>query len=110
MAVDSWKQDMAKIPTRKNRRIYGYADMIVGDIRAINIKQVSFDVMAVDNASMTSHAGIFIKAYGEDLVGGKTVGNLPEGISEDFLRLAIRKRLIELARKNIVSISNSFPS
>lgn len=31
MAFISWKEDILNIPQRKNRRLYGYAEMNVGD-------------------------------------------------------------------------------
>ena len=60
LSVDSWKDDIVRIPTHKNRRLWGYADILVKDIKEIDLEYVTFDVMAVDNASMPSHAGIFV--------------------------------------------------
>lgn len=48
MAVDSWFEDMLQIPQSKNRHLFGYAAMNVGEIRQLTFlyanKIVSFDV------------------------------------------------------------------
>ena len=101
MSVDGWKEDIRKIPQHKNRRLYGYAEMNVGDIRSIKLNLVEYDVKQVDNIIMPSHAGIFVTVNDEPLIGGKSLSSLPEGISEDFLLLAIRNRLVNIAQRNL---------
>ena len=101
LSVDCWKDDVVKIPTYKNRRLWGYADMPVKDIREIDIEYVTFDVVAVDNASMPSHAGIFVSVNGKCLIGGEKPQNLPEEATADFVLLAIRTQLIELAQRKL---------
>lgn len=107
MAVKGWEEDILRIPQYKNRRLYGYAKLNIGDIRAIKLNLVEYDVKAVDNSKASSHAGIFVTVNGEPLIGGKSLTSLPEGTSEDFLLLAIRNRLINLAQGHIVQMNGS---
>lgn len=102
--VESWRSDMASIPTRRNRRLYGYAKMNVGEIRHIKLRRVDYDVGETTDTAMASHAGIFVKVNGEPLIGGKPLETLPEGITEDFILLAIRNRLVELAQKGLCKL------
>lgn len=44
IGIDSWKEDILKIPQRKNRILYGYAEMNVAEIRSINLEDVKYDV------------------------------------------------------------------
>lgn len=104
LSVEGWKDDIFKIPQHKNRRLYGYAELNVGDIRAINLNLVKYDVREVDTTRLASHAGIFITVNGEPLVGGESLSLLPEGVSEDFLLLAIRNRLVNLAQRKLVAV------
>ena len=106
MAVDGWKKDMFSIPTRKNRTIYGYAEMCVEEIRGINLRLVQFDVKETGSEKMPSHAGIFITVNDEPLVGGKKLVSLPEGVSEDFLLLAIKQQLTLLAQKGLHQVKD----
>ncbi len=101
MSFEGWKKDIFKIPQYKNRRLYGYAELNVRDIRSIKLNLVDYDVKEVDNSKIASHAGIFITVNGERLVGGKSLDVLPEGISEDFILLAIRNRLMLLAERSL---------
>lgn len=71
MAFDLWKSDILNIPQRKNRELYGYAEMNVGDVRNIKKDNVVFDIKPCDNVSVKSHAGIFITVNNEKLVGGR---------------------------------------
>ena len=107
MAIKGWEEDIRRIPQHKNRHLYGYAKLSVGDIRTIKLSLVQYDVKVVDNAKASSHAGIFITVNGEPLIGGKRLSSLPEGLSEDFLLLAIRNRLINLAQGHIVQMNGS---
>ena len=101
LSIDSWKEDIVRIPTHKNRRLWGYADMPVKDIREIDLEYVTFDVVAVDNASMPSHAGIIVTVNGKCLIGGEKPNNLPGNVTADFVLLAIRTQLIELAQRRL---------
>lgn len=104
MAVKGWEEDIRRIPQHKNRRLYGYSELNVGDIRTIKLNLVQYDVKEVDNAKVPSHAGIFVTVNGEPLIGGKRLTSLSEGITEDFLLLAIRNRLVNIAQRNIVQL------
>ena len=73
MSFVSWKEDILNIPQRKNRLLYGYAEMNVGEIRNIRKDNVKYDVVPCDNKTAPSHAGIFITVNNEKLIiqGGK---------------------------------------
>lgn len=105
MAIEGWQTDMLRIPTRKNRTVYGYAEMCIEEIRGIQLPLVEFDVRETDNESMHSHAGIFIKVNNEPLVGGIKLSSLPKDVSEDFLLLAIKQQLTMLAQKGLHQIN-----
>ncbi len=105
MDVDGWEKDIYKIPQHKNRRLFGYAKLNVGDIRAIELHHVKYDVQEADNSKISSHAGIFITVDNEPLIGGKKLATLPEGVTEDFFLLAIRNRLVNLAQRNLVELN-----
>ena len=101
MAVDGWMNDMYGIPERRNRALYGYADMNVGEIRALRLRMVEFDVKETNYEMIRSHAGIFIRVNGEQLIGGQHLTTLPEGASEDFILLAIKQQLALLAQRGL---------
>ena len=101
MSIDNWQNDMAQIPQRKNRRLFGYAEMNVGEIRNIRLRHVNYDVKEANANGMPSHAGIFVTVNGESLVGGERLTSLPEGLSENYLLLAIRNRLVNIAQKGL---------
>jgi hypothetical protein len=71
-SVTTWLDDIKLIPQGKNRQLYGYAEMNVGEIRNIQLKNVTYDVAEVSNENVKSHAGIFIQVNRESLVGGKS--------------------------------------
>lgn len=101
MSVPSWVEDVKKIPQRKNRKLYGFAEMNVGDIRNIHLNNVSYDVQDCSSESVPSHAGIFITVNGEDLIGGKRVTMAEPDIEQDFLLLAIQRELVDIAQKGL---------
>ena len=104
MSVAGWKEDILSIPQHKNRHLYGYAELNVGDIRSIKLNVVEYDVKEVDNTKISSHAGIFISVDGKPLIGGDIPTSVPEGISADFFLLAIRNRLVNIAQKCLVQM------
>ena len=106
MAIPTWQSDVMQIPQRKNRQLYGYAVMNVGEIRQANFQQVEFDVKTCNNQEMKSHAGIFITVGGEPLVGGKTLFSIENNVAQDYLLLMIQRRLVEIARKGLQSIDS----
>ena len=101
MSFPFWLDDVKNIPQRKNRKLYGYAEMLVNDIRSIQLKGVLYDVRECPTASMPSHAGIFITVNGENLVGGKMLSTVTAGVEQDFLTLAIQRELVDIAQKGL---------
>lgn len=101
MAVKTWQSEMMLIPQRKNRQLYGYAQMAVADIVAASFETVEFDVQECDNEYLKSHAGIFITVEGEPLIGGIRLKAIQNDASQDFLLLLIQRRLIGVARKGL---------
>ena len=47
MSFPSWVEDIKRIPQRKNRKLYGFAEMNVGEIRDIRLKDVVYDVSSL---------------------------------------------------------------
>ena len=101
LSVPSWMDDIKLIPQRQNRMLFGYAEMNVGEIRHIQLKDVSYDVREVPNETIRSHAGIFIKVKGENLIGAKTSHSIADGEEQDFMLLAIQRELVEIAQKGL---------
>ena len=104
MSIDSWMEDIMRIPQHKNRTLYGYAEMNVGDIRDIDLPLVSYDVMDCGSPQTPSHAGIFISVSGNPVTGGQHLDALPVGMSEDYLLLAIRNELVALAQEGLQEV------
>lgn len=107
MVFDSWKEDILKIPQRKNRILYGYAEMNVGDIRNIKKDDVIYDVKSCENTSIESHAGIYITVNNEKLVGGRPLQNITNSNAQDFMLLSIRQELVKIAQRGLKVLQNS---
>ena len=90
-----------KIPQRKNRQLYGYAEMNVGEIRNIRKDYVKYDVVPCDNTVTPSHAGIFITVNNEKLVGGRPLLSIQDKNAQDFMLLSIRQELVRIAQKRL---------
>ena len=101
LSIPSWMDDIKRIPQRQNRQLFGYAEMNVGEIRNIQLKNVTYDVHEIPNETMLSHAGIYILVNGENLIGGKKLESIQEGEEQDFLLLAIQRELVEIAQKGL---------
>ena len=101
LSIPSWLDDIKLIPQRQNRQLYGYAEMNVGEIRDIQLKSVTYDVCELSIEKVLSHAGIFIKVNGENLIGGKMLDSVQDGKEQDFLILAIQRELVEIAQKRL---------
>jgi len=99
--MPSWKADIMNIPQGKNRKLYGYALMNVGDIRKASFNNVVYEVKECDNSFLKSHAGIFITVAGESLIGGRRMNTITDQASQDFILLLIQRRLVEIARKGL---------
>lgn len=100
-SIASWLDDIKLIPQSKNRQLFGYAEMNVGEIRNIQLKNVTYDVAEVSNENVKSHAGIFIQVNGENLVGGKKLESIQDSEEQDFLLLAIQRELVDLAQRGL---------
>lgn len=105
-ASDSFSTDIkevthGKFPVR-------YAQMNVGELRKLQVNtledEVNFDVKAVDNLKLLSHAGIFLFINYKQLVGGEPFESveLKHGMPADSILMTIREALSEFAKKNIV--------
>lgn len=105
MSVASWLDDILLILQSKSRQLYGYGEMNVGEIRGIQLKNVVFDVDEVSPETLNSHAGIFIKVNGENLIGGKKLVSIQDGEEQDFILLAIQRELVDLAQKGLHEVS-----
>ena len=101
LSIPSWLDDIKRIPQRQNRQLFGYAEMNVGEIRNIQLKNVTYDVHEIPNEAMLSHVGIYIMVNGENLIGGKKLENIQVGEEQDFLILAIQRELVEIAQKGL---------
>ena len=101
MAIESWKDDMLRIPQRKNRKLYGYAEMNVGGIRNIRKENVTFDVKPCENDVSKSHAGIFVTVNKEKLIGGRALLSIEDKNAQDFILLSIRQELAKIAQKGL---------
>ena len=101
LSIPSWMDDIKRIPQRQNRQLFGYAEMNVGEIRNIQLRNVSYDVYEIPNETMLSHVGIYIMVNGENLIGGKKLESIQDGEEQDFLLLAIQRELVEIAQKRL---------
>lgn len=106
MAVDSWKEDIIRIPQRKNRKLYGYAEMNVGAIRNIHKNNVTYDVKPCHNDTLKSHAGIFITVNKEKLIGGRELVSIEDKKAQDFILLSIRHELTKIAQQGLKMLSS----
>lgn len=104
MSFPSWIEDIKQIPQRKNRKLHGFAEMNVGEIRHISLKGVEYDVKDCSLTGVKSHAGIFITANGESLIGGKALTTIEPGVEQDFMLLAIQRELVDIAQKGLYSV------
>jgi hypothetical protein len=111
MAVDSWMDDIMRIPTSATRQYGGYCKMGVGNIRNLDFTynqehKVAFDVIDKATTKNKSHSGIEL-LFGEDtLKGDKTavLKPLPTGISAPRLLMRIQTKLSQLAGKSYIAI------
>lgn len=85
-SIDGWRDDALRIPQRPNRRLYGFAEMKVGDIRQAAFINVRFDVLDCATESMPSHAGIFI-CVGDEYNWGIPVEESTRWVFSGFLTI-----------------------
>ena len=101
ISIPTWIEDIKGIPQRKNRKLYGFAELNVGDVRNIRLKGIDYDVRECSLEAFASHAGIFISVNGEKLIGGNLISTIVNDVEQDFLILAIQRELVELAQKGL---------
>lgn len=108
ITIESWLDDIRQIPQRKNRVLYGYAELNVGQVHSIDLQldghDIVFHVFDCSEGSTPSHAGIFVTIEGNVLTGGanavlsKLVRNQPE----NFIMMAIQEELLSIAKNKFV--------
>lgn len=108
MSVESWHDDMRKIPQRKNRYLYGYATLNVGQVHHISLQvnghQVEFNVYDCSENSVPSHAGIFVGIEENVLTGGANpvLSALAPNQPESFVMMAIQEELLNIAKNKFI--------
>lgn len=108
MIVNTWITDIKKIPQYKNRVLYGYAALNVGQIRGISIfadnHPITYDVIDCSNAETKSHAGIIAQINGNTITGGHNpiFDTLKINEPEDFVMMAIQAELLNIVTPNLV--------
>lgn len=101
-SISSWQEEMCRIPNRKNRTAVGYALLNVGEIRSLSYADIVYDVLDKSSETILSHAGITITYQSTPIIGGLNIENLDASESEDFIRMAIRYKLVKLAQKHLI--------
>ena len=91
---------MQLVPNRRNRTAIAYSTLNVGETRALSDYETIFDVEAFPSEKFKSRAGITLIYKGEKVVGGNPI-NQSSSTAESFIRLAIRYKLLALARKEV---------
>ena len=108
MSVETWFEDIRKIPQRKNRQLYGYAELNVGQIHnielTVNGHEIMFTVLDCSEGSTASHAGVFAEIEGHTLTGGANpvLTSLTPNLPESFVLMAIQEELLNIAKNNFV--------
>lgn len=87
---------------QKNRTAVGYVLLNVGETRNLSDKETVYDVCDKNSKEMKSHAGITITYNSQHIVGGKPLNVDDSSLSEDYIRMAIRYKLVKLAQKRLV--------
>ena len=83
----------------------------VGEVNAIDLtikeKRVNYNVRAVPTSVSLSHAGIFIQIDEKPLKGNgiETFESLGIGQEASFYIMAIRRRLVDIAKKRMTNVS-----
>ena len=115
MSTEGWLDDIKRIPEIPTRRLGGYCEMGVGDIRGLGFaydkeNKVDFDVEDKATATNKSHAGIMLMLSDSILKGDKCdiLKPLPIGVSATGLLMRIQTKLSQLAGKSFVPVDNIF--
>lgn len=110
MSVESWFDDIQKIPQRRNRQLYGFAELNVGKIRHIELQinghKVEYNVHDYSEGSTPSHAGITTSVEGLTVRGGSNafLSALAPNQPESFVMMAMQEELLAIAKNNFVRI------
>lgn len=108
MSVATWLDDIRKIPQRRNRRLYGYAELNVGQVHHIELQvnghEVTFNVFDCSEGSTASHAGINCEIEGRTLKGGSNpfLSALAPNQPESFVMMAVQEELLNIAKNKFV--------
>ncbi len=107
-SVDSWIDDIRRIPQRRNRVFYGYAELGVEQVHSIDLEvnghDIVFNVYDCSENSTPSHAGIFVDIEGNVLTGGENpiLSALMPNQPESFVMMAIQEELLNIAKNKFV--------
>jgi len=97
----------------RGQKQISYALTNTGELRQLQVDaiedKITFDVAAIDNQQLTSHAGVFIYVNNQQVVGGEPFESLDlkHGVSVDSVLLSVRDTLADYAQNNIQTITNS---
>lgn len=115
MSVEGWLDDIKRIPETPTRRLGGYCEMGVGEIRSLGFaydkeNKVDFDVEVKATTTNKSHAGIMLMLSNNILKGDKSdmLKPLPMGVSATGLLMRIQTKLSQLAGKSFVPVDDIF--
>jgi hypothetical protein len=112
LSVPSWLDDIKTIPQNRNRVLFGYSLMAIGDVISQGFKwndcKVDFFVADKSSRMNKSHAGIFICFDSKVLKGNKDVilSPLDKDTNAPALALFIQMKLAKLANKQLVIIGH----
>lgn len=107
--ADSFASDIITFDKTRNLPC---AIMNVGEIHNSSLfilsNEVRYHVLAYPTATYASHAGIVIKIAGIPIEGHghKAFTSLGIGKQADFHMLAIRRRLVDIARKHMTTVNS----
>ena len=110
MSVDCWLEDIKSIPVDENRKLVGYGELIVGDVRGIDVhffdNKIVFDVEDKSSERNKSHAGITICCENTQLKGDKKLVLKPLQARQpaSMLLLKIQSSLANIANKGFVML------
>ncbi len=95
-----------------NEMFFSAAVMNVGDIRGISVEvdgsPMDLDVeIEVRDAHTKSHAGIFVRSHGENIVRGRSVmsASVPKGVSSDDILMEVQWCLKDIAQQATFELS-----
>lgn len=113
LVVPSWLEEIKTIPQNRNRVLFGYSLMEIGDVMNQGFKwnDCTVDFFIADKSSRTnkSHAGIFTCFDSTVLKGDKdaVLSPLNKDANAPALVLFIQMKLAKLANKQFMIIDKS---